>query len=72
MLTPRGPPLALSSDIEEQYTDAQVGTDEQFIALFRSLGGGWQSYQSLPPAHIPEPAIVAMFHRTLSRSDALK
>ena len=51
-------------DIQEQYTGAQVNADEQFIAVFRSLGGGWQSYQTLPPAHIPEPAIVARARST--------
>jgi NodT family efflux transporter outer membrane factor (OMF) lipoprotein len=53
-------------DIEEQYSDAQVAVDEQFIALYRALGGGWEKYQTLPPVHIPQPAIVAMFHRVLS------
>src|SRR5215469_5770230 len=59
-------------DIQEQYTDAQVAAAEQFIALYRGLGGGWENYQSLPPIHRPEPAIVAMFHRVLSPSTALK
>ena len=59
-------------DIEEQYTGAQVAAAEEFIELFRSLGGGWQNYQSLPPIHRPEPAIIAMFQRVLSRSDPLK
>jgi NodT family efflux transporter outer membrane factor (OMF) lipoprotein len=58
-------------DIEEQYTGAQVAAAEQFIALYRSLGGGWENYQSLPPIHRPEPAIIAMFQRVLSRSDPL-
>jgi NodT family efflux transporter outer membrane factor (OMF) lipoprotein len=58
--------------IEEQYTDAQVAAAEQFIALYRSLGGGWENYQSLPPIHRPEPAIIAMFQRTLSRDNPLK
>jgi NodT family efflux transporter outer membrane factor (OMF) lipoprotein len=58
-------------DIEEQYTDAQVGAAEQFVALYRGLGGGWQNYQDLPPAHIPQPAVMAMFHRLLSRDAAL-
>jgi NodT family efflux transporter outer membrane factor (OMF) lipoprotein len=57
--------------IEEQYTEAQVAAAEQFIALYRSLGGGWENYQSLPAIHRPEPAVIAMFHRVLSRSDAL-
>jgi NodT family efflux transporter outer membrane factor (OMF) lipoprotein len=60
-------------DIEEQYSAAQVGADEQFIALYRSLGGGWENYQALPPVHIPQPAIIAMFHRVLSPGgDVLK
>jgi len=59
-------------DIEEQYTSAQLGAAEQFIALYRSLGGGWENYQQLPPAHFPEPAVMAAFHRVLARNDALK
>ena len=56
-------------DIEEQYSDAQVTVAEQFIALYRSLGGGWEKYQNLPPVHVPQPAIIAAFHRVLSRGD---
>jgi len=60
-------------DIEEQYSDAQVAVDEQFIALYRSLGGGWEKYQALPPVHFPQPAIIAAFHRVLNRgNDVLK
>lgn len=54
-------------DIEEQFSDAQVAVAEQFIALYRALGGGWEKYQSLPPVHVPQPAIVAMFHRVFAR-----
>jgi NodT family efflux transporter outer membrane factor (OMF) lipoprotein len=59
-------------DIEEQYAAAQVAAAEEFVELFRSLGGGWEKYQSLPPIHRPEPAIIAMFQRMLSRNDPLK
>jgi NodT family efflux transporter outer membrane factor (OMF) lipoprotein len=59
-------------DIQEQYTTAQVAAAEEFIALYRSLGGGWENYQSLPPIHRPEPAVIAMFQRVLSQSDPLK
>ena len=59
-------------DIEAQYTGAQVAAAEAFIELYRSLGGGWESYQALPPIHRPEPAIMAMFQRVLSRSDPLR
>jgi NodT family efflux transporter outer membrane factor (OMF) lipoprotein len=59
-------------DIEEQYAEAQVALAQQFIDLYRALGGGWEDYQSLPAIHRPEPAIIAMFQRVLSRSDPLK
>jgi NodT family efflux transporter outer membrane factor (OMF) lipoprotein len=60
-------------DIEEQYSDAQVAVAEQFVALYRSLGGGWENYQALPPVHVPQPAIVAAFHRLFVRgNDVLK
>jgi NodT family efflux transporter outer membrane factor (OMF) lipoprotein len=60
-------------DIEEQYSDAQVSVDEQFVALYRSLGGGWEKFQTLPPVHIPQPAIIAAFHRVFARgNDVLK
>ena len=59
-------------DIEEQYAATQVAAAEEFVELFRSLGGGWENYQSLPPVHRPEPAIIAMFQRVLNRSDPLK
>jgi NodT family efflux transporter outer membrane factor (OMF) lipoprotein len=52
-------------DIEEQYSEAQVTTAEEFIALYRGLGGGWENYQELPPVHRPEPAIIAAFQRVL-------
>jgi len=55
--------------IQEQYTAAQVAAAEEFIELYRSLGGGWQSYQALPPIHRPLPAVLAMFQRVLSRND---
>jgi NodT family efflux transporter outer membrane factor (OMF) lipoprotein len=59
-------------DIEEQYTAAQVSAAQEFVELYRSLGGGWENYQSLPPIHRPLPAVIAMFQRVLSRDDPLK
>ena len=59
-------------DIEAQYTAAQVAAAEQFIALYRSLGGGWENYQGLPPIHRPEPAIIAVFQRVLGHNDPLR
>ena len=54
-------------EIEEEYSDAQVAVAEQFVALYRALGGGWEKYQALPPVHVPQPAIIAMFHRVFAR-----
>jgi NodT family efflux transporter outer membrane factor (OMF) lipoprotein len=55
-------------EIQEQYTSAQTAEDEQYIALYKSLGGGWQNYRQVPPIRRPEPAIVAAFRRTLSKA----
>jgi NodT family efflux transporter outer membrane factor (OMF) lipoprotein len=57
--------------LEVQYAGAQVTVAEQFVALYRSLGGGWESYQTLPPRYTPRPAIIATFQRILSRDDPL-
>ncbi len=59
-------------DIEEQYSQAQVATADEFIVLYRTLGGGWEKYQALPPVHRPEPAVIAVFQRVLSREDPTK
>jgi NodT family efflux transporter outer membrane factor (OMF) lipoprotein len=59
-------------EIEEQYTAAQVAVAEEFIALYRSLGGGWQNYQSLPPIRRPLPAVVAVFKEVLSPDHPLR
>jgi NodT family efflux transporter outer membrane factor (OMF) lipoprotein len=59
-------------EIQEQYTDSQVALAQQFIDLYRALGGGWENYQTLPGIHRPEPAIIAMFQRLVSRDDPLQ
>lgn len=55
-------------DLQEQYSEAQVTQGEQFVQLYRSLGGGWQNYQAVPAIRRPQPAIVAAFRRVLSSS----
>ena len=57
--------------IEDQYTQAQVAACEQFIALYRGLGGGWENYQDLPPVRKPLPAVVAAFRSLLNRDSPL-
>jgi NodT family efflux transporter outer membrane factor (OMF) lipoprotein len=55
-------------DLQEQYAAAQVAQGEQFVELYKSLGGGWQNYQAVPAIRRPQPAIVAAFRRALSSS----
>jgi len=55
-------------DLQEQYAAAQVAQGEQFVKLYKSLGGGWQGYQDVPAIRRPQPAIIAAFRRTLSSS----
>jgi NodT family efflux transporter outer membrane factor (OMF) lipoprotein len=59
-------------DIEEQYATAQVLVGEQFVALCKSLGGGWEQYQSTLPIRQPQPAVIAAFRRLLAPQDPLK
>jgi outer membrane protein TolC len=53
-------------DLQEQYAIAQVAEAEQFVRLYKNLGGGWQNYQDVPAIRQPQPAIIAAFRRTLS------
>ena len=55
-------------DLQEQYAEAQVAQGEQFVQLYKSLGGGWQNYQAVPTIRRPQPAIIAAFRRVLSSS----
>ncbi|MGA2710614.1 MAG: efflux transporter outer membrane subunit [Steroidobacteraceae bacterium] len=55
-------------DLQEQYAEAQVTEGEQFVRLYRSLGGGWENYSQVPAIRRPQPAIVAAFRRVLSNS----
>ena len=40
---------------------AEQSAADEFVAVFKSLGGGWENYQQVPPARVPRPAILAMF-----------
>jgi NodT family efflux transporter outer membrane factor (OMF) lipoprotein len=53
-------------DVQEQYAEAQVSQGEQFVQLYKSLGGGWQEYQAVPKIRMPQPAIVAAFRSVLA------
>jgi NodT family efflux transporter outer membrane factor (OMF) lipoprotein len=55
--------------IEDEYTAAQQNAADAFIFLYKALGGGWEQYQDIPPIRRPEPALLAEFHRALTRND---
>jgi len=50
-------------DLEGEYVQAQSVVAEQFVGLYRGLGGGWEAYAGPPALPVPQPAIVAMFRR---------
>jgi NodT family efflux transporter outer membrane factor (OMF) lipoprotein len=52
-------------DLQEQYAEAQVSQGEQFVQLYKSLGGGWENYQHVPAIRRPQPAILAAFRSVL-------
>jgi len=55
-------------DLQEQYTAAQVAAGEQFVLLYRNLGGGWQNYQAMPAIRRPQPALLAAFRSLFDRA----
>jgi NodT family efflux transporter outer membrane factor (OMF) lipoprotein len=54
--------------LQEEFAEAQVSQGEQFVQLYKSLGGGWQEYQGVPKIRSPQPAIVAAFRSILTPS----
>jgi len=53
--------------LEQQYVVAQGIAAEQFVTLYKSLGGGWENYQFIPPIPRPLPAILAAIRRGIAR-----
>ena len=51
--------------IEEQYVLTQQAAAEQLVTLYKSLGGGWEDYQVLPPIRRPLPAAAAAIRSLL-------
>jgi len=48
--------------LEAEYAQAQTSALEQYVDLFRALGGGWEDGPDVPPVRTPQPAVVAAFH----------
>ena len=59
-------------DLEAQYVMAQQNAAEQFIGLYKALGGGWEPYQAFPPLHQPLPAVAAAFASLVNSHDPQK
>ncbi len=56
--------------LEDQYTQAQQTAADDFAALYKALGGGWEKYQAIPPIRQPQPAILAAFERSIENPPA--
>jgi NodT family efflux transporter outer membrane factor (OMF) lipoprotein len=59
-------------DLEQQYVLTQTTEAEQFIAIYKALGGGWEQFQSFPPIRQPHPAVLAAFERLLNSDKSQK
>jgi len=46
-------------NLQEEYVLAQQSEAEQFVLLYKSLGGGWEQYQAIPLIPPPLPAAAA-------------
>jgi hypothetical protein len=51
---------------------AQQNAAEQFVALYKALGGGWEPYQSFPALRQPLPAVIAAFASIVNSHDPQK
>ncbi len=59
-------------DLEKQYVSSLQTATEQFIVLYKALGGGWEQYQSFPAISQPQPAVLAIFTQLLNSYDLPK
>jgi NodT family efflux transporter outer membrane factor (OMF) lipoprotein len=53
-------------ELETQLVVAQQAEADAFVLLYRSLGGGWEDYQVIPPIPTPLPAIAAAVRSLLA------
>jgi hypothetical protein len=59
-------------DLGKQYVASLKEAANQFILLYKALGGGWEQYQSFPPIRKPLPAVLAAFKRLAEPDDLQK
>jgi NodT family efflux transporter outer membrane factor (OMF) lipoprotein len=55
--------------LQAQYVETQQNASEQLVRLYKALGGGWETYQAVPPIRRPQPAIAAAVNRALAPRD---
>lgn len=55
--------------LQDQFAGAQAAVADQFVALFKALGGGWEGYQAVPPIRQPLPAVIAAAQRLVSHPE---
>ena len=53
-------------NLQDQFTVAQEAEVVQFVALYKSLGGGWENYQDIPPLRNPLPAVLELGSQVVS------
>jgi NodT family efflux transporter outer membrane factor (OMF) lipoprotein len=53
-------------ELQDQYAVAQQAVVIQFIALYKALGGGWETYQKVPDIRHPQPAVLAVGREVLT------
>jgi NodT family efflux transporter outer membrane factor (OMF) lipoprotein len=53
-------------DLETKYAIAQRDAADQYVALYKGLGGGWENYQAVPDIRQPLPAVLAAFKRLMT------
>jgi NodT family efflux transporter outer membrane factor (OMF) lipoprotein len=53
--------------LEDEYAQAQETAADDFAALYKALGGGWENYQAIPPIPPAEPAIIAAFRHLFDK-----
>lgn len=58
--------------IQDDYAVGQQAVVLQFIAVYKSLGGGWERYQSVPAIPRPQPAVIAAGAQLLGSAQTVR
>jgi outer membrane protein TolC len=56
--------------LEQDYVAAQQTAADQYVALYKAMGGGWEAYQKLPAIKRPLPAVIAALVRSVQADQA--